>query len=245
MRHASGREWHDVTVAEDAKQSASGNTGPAQRESSGDLVVRIERVSAEPSDESGVFDVTLHTNVGDIGAALRPREGGTGCVIFIGIEGPGNGVYLRLSRDLLSDRVTSLHVRPRIPGELEPTVLDVLAACSFMKGIGAERAVITGHSYAGAVAIKAGELTPLAAAVAATAPQRHGTQTVDQLGKPLLLVHGADDQVLLWLASDDIYQRAKEPKRLVLLEGTGHSMREVGDELYRLLREFIVEHACG
>ncbi len=60
--------------------------------------------------------------------------------------------------------------------------------------------------------------------------------------KPLLLIHGSDDQVLLPLASDDVYQRAQEPKQMVIIEGAGHSFRGEGDRLYDLLSAFITQH---
>jgi pimeloyl-ACP methyl ester carboxylesterase len=101
--------------------------------------------------------------------------------------------------------------------------------------------VIVGHSFGGAVAIKAGELAPLASAVVGLSSQRYGTQTVEKLQKPLLLIHGADDDVLLPQASEDIFERAQEPKQLLILPGTGHALREVGDEVYRLLFDYISE----
>lgn len=205
----------------------------------GDVVVHIERVSAQPTGEGDRLEVGIETNHGPISALVDPCEGGTSCAIFVGFEGPAGGVYARLAADLVAAGVTSLRLSPRISGELEETVLDVLAACSLLKGLGGQHAVIVGHSYAGAVAIKAGVLSPFANAVAALAPQRYGTQEVDRLAKPLLLIHGADDQVLPPLASDDIYQRAQEPKRMVILEETGHSLSGVEDQVYALLHDFI------
>ncbi len=93
------------------------------------------------------------------------------------------------------------------------------------------------------MAIRAGELAPLANAVAALSPQRFGTQNVEQLGKPLLLIHGSDDTVLLPQASEDIYERAQQPKRLVILDGGGHSLREVAADVHTLLTQFISDAA--
>ena len=205
----------------------------------GDIVVRIERASAQPTGEGDRLEVGIKTNHGPLSALMDPCEGSAKCAIFVGAEGPAGGVYARLAGGLAAEGVTSLRVTPRLAGELEDTVIDVLAACSLLKGLGGERAVIVGHSYAGAVAIKAGVLSPFASAVAALAPQRYGTQEVERLGKPLLLIHGADDEVLPPLASDDIYRRAREPKRMVILEATGHRLLGVEDEVHALLRDFI------
>jgi len=121
--------------------------------------------------------------------------------------------------------------------------MDVLAACSFLQGVGAERVVLVGHSFGGAVVIKAGQLAPLVKAVVALSPQRFGTMQVEQLGKPLLLVHGADDQVLNMAASQDIYDRALEPKRVIFLEGAGHGLREGAATLYAELEPFVLRYA--
>ena len=219
----------------------------ASPDGSDDLVLSIHNVHARPGPEAGELALEIETTHGTIPGALHPCEGKSGCAIFIGGtaagggDGPAGGVYLRLGRELVAEGVTSLRVGYRDPGEFNECVLDTLAACSFLKGIGAERAVIVGHSFGGAVAIKAGGLALLATAVAALSSQRFGTAEVGSLGKPLLLVHGSADSVLLPRASEDIFERAVEPKRLVILEGAGHGLSEAADEVHSLLRDFITD----
>lgn len=225
-----GRKMTDEGRAED------GGGGDAGED---EIVVSVLGAMATPGAEAGELMVTLRTNHGDLELLLNPCPGETQCAIFIGTEG-AEGVYSRLARELMVDGLTSLRIRPRVPGEFADGVIDVLAACSFLKGIGGEGAVVIGHSYAGAVAIKSGVLSPFVSGVAALAPQRFGTLRVESLGRPLLLIHGSHDQVLLPLASDDIYQRAQEPKQMVIIEGAGHSFRGEGERLYGLLREFIL-----
>ena len=213
-----------------------------------DLQLSILGVQAREGASPDEIVVEINTTRGVIEAYLHPCEGGTGCAIFTGgaaggVDGPADRVYTRLAQALIAKGITSLRVRWRQPGEFEECVMDALAACSFLRGIGAERAVMVGHSFGGAVAIKAGELGRLVSAVVGMSSQRFGTQTVEGLGKPLLLVHGANDDILLPAASEDIYMRAREPKRMVILEGAGHGLREVSDEVYTLLEDFIVEHA--
>jgi fermentation-respiration switch protein FrsA (DUF1100 family) len=48
-------------------------------------------------------------------------------------------------------------------------------------------------------------------------------ETVELLGsKPLMLVHARDDEVIPYEFSQELHQRADEPKRLLLLEGGNH-----------------------
>ena len=214
-----------------------------------ELVLSIAGVTARPTDDPSQLDIEINSSRGVIRAHLHPCPGRTGCAVFVGgaaggVEGPANGVYARLARDLVAAGVTSLRVEYRQPNELTECVLDALGACSVLRGIGGERIVLVGHSFGGAVAIKAGGLSPAVSAVAALSSQRFGTAEVGALGKPLLLVHGSADEVLLPQASEDIYSRAGEPKRLVILEGAGHGLREAAEEVYRLLDSFIREHAA-
>jgi alpha-beta hydrolase superfamily lysophospholipase len=89
--------------------------------------------------------------------------------------------------------------------------------------------------------IKAGEIAPAVVGVAALSPQLHGTRTVHQLGKPLLLVHGMRDAVLDHAASEDIHARALEPKRLVLYAEADHMLTQSADALEELLATWLAE----
>ena len=223
----------------------NGDSPPSRDE---DYELSIQNVRARPTDDSGEIAVLLETTRGSIEGLLRPSEGHDGCAIYLsgalgGVQGPAGGIYERLSRELVTVGVTSLRLNYREPGELVECVLDALAGCSFLKGIGAARAVLVGTSFGGAVAIRAGGLATLVSAVAALAPQRAGTEQVQILGKPLLLVHGDEDTVIDRASSDDNLARAHEPKQLAVLEGTGHALEERAGEVQELLTAFVVEHA--
>lgn len=215
-----------------------------------DLVVQVRGVRAQPGTDEGELALEIETSRGVVHAYLHVAEGSTGCAVFIGgaaggVEGPANGVYARLALDLAAAGVTSMRVEYREAGEFAECVVDALAACSVLRGLGGESVVLVGHSFGGAVAIRAGGLSPLVRGVAALSSQRFGTAEVQDLGCPLLLIHGADDDVLLPEASRDIYERASEPRRLVVLEGAGHALREVGEEVYGILTDFITELVGG
>jgi len=57
---------------------------------------------------------------------------------------------------------------------------------------------------------------------------------VDQLGSPLLVVHGSDDRLIQPALGRALYERAREPKRFVLVEGgSHHNTNAVGQAQYR------------
>ncbi len=222
--------------------------GDDEDDLSGDLTLSITNVEAS-REPDGSFRLVLQTTRGDIHCLFTPCEGEPGVVVFVGgamggFDGPSDGLYRRLAESLVPKGLSSLRVQYRQPGEFEECVLDVLGALSFVKGMGGGQVVLVGHSFGGAVVIKAGELSPAVAAVAALSSQRFGTSTVENLApRPLLLVHGTGDSVLLPAASEDIYDRARQPKRLMLFEGAGHGLMECRDELTEVMETFAVAMA--
>jgi fermentation-respiration switch protein FrsA (DUF1100 family) len=212
-----------------------------------DAEIAIEAVAGREGPD-GTFDLLIKTSRGEISGLLHPCEGESGAALFLGgalggLDGPANALYPRLAQELAAREtggLTSLRLHYRMPGEFIECVLDALAGLSFLKGIGARRVAVVGHSFGAAVAIKAGELSELACGVASLSPQLYGTRTVQRLApRPLLLVHGTADTILDCAASQDIYDRALEPKRLVLYEGADHGLMSCADELFDLLRDWL------
>jgi hypothetical protein len=202
-----------------------------------DLELSIEGVAAHPEPD-GNLRVLIATSRGEIRAILHPCASGPGAAIYAGgamggFEGPAD-LYGRLA-DRLRPQISGLRLHYRRCGEFEECVLDVLAGVSFLRGFGVSDVALVGHSFGGAVVIKAGELSPAVSGVAALSSQLYGTSTVDRLGKPLLLVHGMRDGVLDHAASEDIHARAQEPKRLVLYAEADHSLSQAAGELEELL----------
>jgi pimeloyl-ACP methyl ester carboxylesterase len=113
-----------------------------------------------------------------------------------------------------------------------------------LKGIGAEKIILVGHSFGGAVVIKAAALADTVVAVGSLSSQRFGTSEIDKLNKPLLLIHGSTDDILDKAASEDIFSRANEPKDIVIIEGAGHGLSENAEDVFVLLKTFIQKHAA-
>ena len=76
-------------------------------------------------------------------------------------------------------------------------------------------------------------------------PQLYGTRQVENLNKPLLLIHGMSDSILSHEASEDIYRRALEPKRIVLYAEAGHSLIQAKQQIDDLLSDWIPARLGG
>ena len=209
------------------------------------LTLRI--TSVEPGDEiAGARKVTIVTTRGPIPVVLHaaPEKGRAALCVsgaIGGYDGPAT-LYARLGLDLPKKGISIARVNYRMPNEFGECVLDTLAALTFLKGTGYQRAAVIGHSFGGAVAINAGTLSPIVSTVVAISSQLAGAHTVGELApRPLLLIHGTSDTILSHQCSEMLFERAGEPKTMKLFDGAGHILLEVGDELTELVTDWLME----
>jgi dipeptidyl aminopeptidase/acylaminoacyl peptidase len=156
-----------------------------------------------------------------------------------GFQGPADAIYPALAQDLLEHGIGSLRLDFRIhvaPGPVEEGAYDVLAGVAFLTQEGAGKVALLGHSYGGAVVITAAALSPAVSAVVTLSTQSAGTGLAGRLApRPLLVIHGAEDQRLPPDCSRYVYRLAGEPKQLVILPGARHSLRQRREDLRRIL----------
>jgi alpha-beta hydrolase superfamily lysophospholipase len=186
----------------------------------------------------GVEELTLHTNAGEMPARLHPAPPGAPAVVWVGgsgggLDGPARGMYPRLATRLSGFGIASLRLHYRHPNHVEECVLDTLLAVQYLVQQRQSGAVaLVGHSFGGAVVIAAGALSEQVAAVVAMSSQTYGTELAPQVSpRPLLLLHGTQDEILPHTCSEFIYKRAREPKELVLYEGCRHGLDECREQV--------------
>ncbi|HEU4537042.1 MAG TPA: alpha/beta fold hydrolase [Polyangiaceae bacterium] len=195
--------------------------------------------------------MTLRTEAGDVACRYHPStgpEGGAGLVWVFGagggFGGPAGGLYERLGRQLAPEGVASLELDYRRSGYLESCVRDVLAGVAFLENEGHERVILVGHSFGGAVVIRAAPESAAVVAVAALSSQTRGTEHVGRLrGRSLLLLHGEDDEELPAAGSRAIFERARDPKAIILYPKCRHGLDACRDEVDRDLLAWL--HKVG
>jgi uncharacterized protein len=207
--------------------------------------LELKILGVDPGEEiAGALRLTIRTSRGEIPVILHAPDTTTRAVVCIsgaigGFDGPAK-LYERLGMELPSKGVTVARMNYRVPNDFNECLLDTLAALAFLKATGHERAAIIGHSFGGAVAINAGTISPIATVVIAISSQLAGAHVVADLKpKPLLLIHGTADTILSHQSSELIYERAEEPKKMILLEGADHRLTGKGDELFALVDEWL------
>ncbi len=185
----------------------------------------------------------IQTPRGAVRGVLHPADDASGAMVMVGgagggIHGPGSS-YEELATRLQRSGATGLRLEFRRPNYLEECIYDVLVAIKGISEWGLDRVVLVGWSFGGAVVISAGAASEAVVGVATVASQTYGAGDVGELApKSLLLIHGTADSVLPADLSRYLYERAGEPKELVLYPGDGHGIDLHRSEMLEKLREW-------
>jgi predicted alpha/beta hydrolase family esterase len=158
-----------------------------------------------------------------------------------GLLGPADGLYHRLGVEWAARGVPVLRVTYRRPNDLDACCIDVAAAVQLaIGGAGAQRVVVMGHSFGGAVAVRvAVGLEAMVAGVVTFATQSAGCEVAGGLaGRPLLMFHGERDEILPIEASEMVRMIAGTGE-LVRLPGDGHLLAKSGDAMWERLEEWL------
>ena len=163
-----------------------------------------------------------------------------------GLLGPAEGLYQDLGNAFAADGIATLRVGYRKPNDLQTCVHDVAAAAEMAARHGGRRFVTVGHSFGGAVAIRAGiVLGDDCAGVVTLSTQSAGCENAERIGAtPLLLLHGDRDE-LLPPETSHFVQALAGTGDVVVLEGAGHLLTEAHDEVRERMTAWIPERFAG
>jgi pimeloyl-ACP methyl ester carboxylesterase len=157
-----------------------------------------------------------------------------------GLLGPARGLYQRLGDTWSARGVHVLRVGYRHPNDLDACTVDLAAGVELAVRAGARRVVTMGHSFGGAVAVRAAvALGPVVAGVVTFATQSAGCELAGGLaGRPLLLFHGDRDEILP-MQTSEIVRAIAGSGELVALPNDGHLLDASGDVLDERLADWL------
>jgi hypothetical protein len=196
----------------------------------GDNVSTLELMTAD-----GTIVCVRHTPPGsdhDAGVAFTP--------IFLGgALGGINGTAGLWNR--LAARLGGVRLHYRYPSRLSQSLIDPLMVFRHLAAErGLERVALVGHSFGGGVAVGAGVmLGPATAGVVALAGQRQGTELIDRITAPVLVIHGMNDGIIPWASARVVHAEANEPKHLWLIPDGDHVLAYHVDALDARIGSFI------
>lgn len=174
-------------------------------------------------------------DVADSAAAIVACGGAMG-----GLLGPGEAAYHRLGEMWSARGVPMVRVSYRRPNDMDACCLDLAAAVQLVAEAGAERVVLMGHSFGGAVAVRVGVVLPeVVTGVVTFATQSAGCEVAPGLrGRPFLLFHGDADE-LLPLESSRVVAAMAGRAEVVVCEGDGHLLSNSGPEMLVTLDDWL------
>ena len=181
-----------------------------------------------------------------------PQHHTSVAVIYVtGVGGgwgtPAGGLYPRLCGSLARIAIDGLLIRYRHPTDLLESVFDTVAGITFLKENHRKKAIgLVGHSFGGAVVIQAAVAAPdIVSTIVTLATQSYGAaEEISKLtqGISALLIHGTHDKVLPVYCSQQVYQQAHEPKKIILYKEAGHGLDEVAEEVYELVYDWLADN---
>lgn len=156
-----------------------------------------------------------------------------------GLLGPAEGLYQSIGDSWSERGVPVVRVSYRRPNDLDACCLDVAAAVQLTIEAGAERVVVMGHSFGGAVAVRVAVAMDEVAGVVTFATQSAGCEIAAGLrGRPLLLFHGDRDEILPLDSSRIVAAMAGEGE-VVVCEGDGHLLARSGSAMNERLEQWL------
>jgi len=157
-----------------------------------------------------------------------------------GLLGPGHGLYHELGERWSARGVSLLRASYREPNNLDLCAHDLACGVELARDAGAERVVVLGHSFGGAVAIRTAVVMPRSVVGVVTfATQSAGCEVAAALGdRPLLLFHGERDE-LLPPESSRMVQALAGGGDVVMLPGDGHLLAKSHDVLIERLDDWL------
>lgn len=226
----------------DAASADTGPTGPTPIEALGvlasqDVMLTPSLRHVEMYTSRGLLTILWHEPQTVVHPAALVLVGGA----MGGLLGPAEGLYQRLGEVWAARGVAVLRVSYRRPNDLDACCIDTAAAVQLAVGAGgAERVVLMGHSFGGAVAVRVGVgLSGMVTGVVTFATQSAGCEVAGGLeGMPLLLFHGDRDEILPPESSEMVRMIAGTGE-VVRIPGDGHLLAKSGDVLWERLESWL------
>ncbi len=207
-------------------------------------ILNIKRESIGPYEF-----VRIETNRGRVDCHYYGVEEADKGVIMVGgiggdFDTPANGLYPRLCANLKEIGISSLRVRFRHPTDLNEAAIDVLVGLEFLKADRFKLFGLIGHSFGGAVVVQAAYNDKSVKTVVTLSTQSFGINPISSLteGTSILLIHGEADETLPPSSSVYAYNLAHEPKKIKIYENAGHGLKEVSDEVYMEVKNWIIDN---
>ncbi len=163
-----------------------------------------------------------------------------------GTMGPGDGLYPQWGVTLAELGIPSIRLSYRKPNDMDSCCVDVAAAVQMLIGSGADKVVLMGHSFGGAVVVRVGVgLSEMVSGVVTFATQSAGCEVAAGLqGRPFLLFHGSEDSILP-VESSEVVRAMAGTGDLHILPGDDHLLAKSHDAINEIVMPWLKDVLGG
>lgn len=208
--------------------------------------VTLKGVSFKNKSEENYQNLSLKTDADTVETRYYSADGAKKALVLIGGVGggfdtPAKSLFPKLASELMKFEISSLRIQYRDPHNIEKSVFDVLTGLSFLHSRNINEIGIVGHSFGGAVAVRAAIIDKNVSTVVTLAAQSYGAGQVADLSPrcSILLIHGSKDNILPLSSSEHIFELAGEPKKIVKYTA-GHLLDENAESVYADIKEWLL-----
>ncbi|MFK7920128.1 MAG: alpha/beta hydrolase [Ilumatobacter sp.] len=203
---------------------------------SSEVAVHERLTHREVYTSRGLLSALIHEPIVEASPAALVMCGGA----MGGLLGPGHGLYQVLGDRWAARGVRTIRINYRSPNDVDRCAHDLACGVEWARDAGAERIVVMGHSFGGAVAVRTAVVMPgSVAGVVTFATQSAGCEVASALaGRPLLLFHGDRDEILPAEASHMVHAIAGHGD-VVILEGDGHLLAKSDEAIITRLDSWL------
>jgi dienelactone hydrolase len=192
--------------------------------------------------------VQLHCPRGKVETHYYPVIGGKRAVVFVGGVGerqdsPAANVYPMLCEDMQHRRIAALRIKTRVSSDPSEMLYDLRLGIRFLESEGRSPVALIGFASGAIAAVRAALAEPSVTAVAMLSTiMGTGNEPIEQLRPDckLLMIHGGRDAYSSVQEAKNLYEKAHDPKELLILPRNTHTLNENSTEVNLRLRDWLL-----
>jgi pimeloyl-ACP methyl ester carboxylesterase len=192
---------------------------------------------------------TLNTSDGEISYRYYPAAGDRVAVVLAGGAGggydsPAEGLYPFLAKQLQKRGIPVFRIEFKDAPNFKRDIFDLTELLKHLQQESYKFAIPVGHSKGGGVVVQvAVQYSGFVKGIITLSTQKAGAQDISMLPKEIkiLMIHGLNDEKISPKATLDTYQKAKNPKQILLYEGADHNLVAAKNDLKQQLLEWLLQ----
>ncbi|MCD1295745.1 hypothetical protein CUJ83_12120 [Methanocella sp. CWC-04] len=155
-----------------------------------------------------------------------------------------SGMYKKISDELIGYGIASAFIDFRDEDDQDECVSDILASLDHIDSkYGIDRICIVGWGIGGSSGISATIKDLRVQTVITISSQAYGMENIEYLAqRPIMMVHGVDDNKISFQNTVDIARHVQGPKQLILLPDGDHELSSYKEKMADMIKNWVLKY---